>query len=212
MLQALATTPTHPFSHKNLIEAYNKLEFTKRSQTLELFLAIGSPLPKGNPPYDSSMFPDRTRHITTILSYLHGCHSDQSINEAILGLLSMFSSDSKPTVIYDFGHFIAETIHDKFVKFNTKEVFKCASILVYMFIYFQGDKFPFSLQILDEEGSPHSVIFWASMGMKEKQEFTYKKFIELFIHLTLSLMSSTPLPMINEEIVKEIQCIYQAGT
>ena len=91
------------------------------------------------------MFPDRTRHITNILSYLLGYHSDQSINEAILGFLSMFSSDSKPTVIYDFVHFIAETIHEQFVKFNIEEVFKYASILVYMFIYFQGKKFPFSL-------------------------------------------------------------------
>lgn len=31
MLQAPATTPTHPFSHETLIEAYNKLDFTKRS-------------------------------------------------------------------------------------------------------------------------------------------------------------------------------------
>jgi len=98
------------------------------------------------------MFPDRTRHITTILSYLLGYHSDQSVNEAILGFLSMFSSDSKPTVIYDFSHFIVETIHEQFVKFNTEEVFKYALVLVYLFIYFQGDKFPFPLQKLDEEG------------------------------------------------------------
>ena len=120
MLQAPSTTPTHPFSHENLIEAYNQLDFTKRSQTLELFLAIGSSLPKINPHYDSSMFPDRTRHITTILSYLLGYHFDQYVNEAILGFLSMFSSNSMPTVIYDFGHFIVETIHEQFVKFNSK--------------------------------------------------------------------------------------------
>jgi len=137
MLQARAITPTHPFSHENLIEAYNKLDFTKRSQTLELFLAIGSPLPKRNPPYDSSMFPDRTRHITTILSYFLGHHSDQSVNEAILGFLSMFSSDSKPIVIYDFSRFIVETIHEQFVKFNTEEVFKYASVLVYILYIFR---------------------------------------------------------------------------
>ena len=46
MLQTPTITPTHPFSHEILIEAYQKLDFTKTSQTLELFLAIDSPLPK----------------------------------------------------------------------------------------------------------------------------------------------------------------------
>jgi len=48
------------------------------------------------------------------------------------------------------------------------------------------------------------------MGMKEKKEFTYKQFIELFIQLALSFMSNTPLPRISEEIVKELHLIYQA--
>lgn len=152
MLKAPPTIPTHPFAHENLIEAYNKLDFTKRSQTMELFLAIGSPLPKRNPPYDSSIFPDGTRHITTIMCYFLGCHSKESVNEAILGFLSMFSSNSKAIVIYDFSHFIAETIHVNFVKFNIEEVFKYASVLVYLFIFFHGDKFPFPLSKLDEEG------------------------------------------------------------
>lgn len=59
---------------------------------------------------------------------------------------------------------------------------------MYLFIYFQGDKFPFTLQKLDEEGNQQSVIFWTSMGMKEKEEFTYKQFIELFFHPAINLM------------------------
>ena len=34
MLHAPTITPTHPFSHEILIEAYQNLDFTKRSQTL----------------------------------------------------------------------------------------------------------------------------------------------------------------------------------
>jgi len=98
------------------------------------------------------MFPDRTKHITTILSHFLVYNSNQFVNEAILGFLSMFSFDSKPTVIYDFSHFIVETIHEQFVKFNIEEVFKYASVLVYLFIFFHGDKFPFPLSKLDEEG------------------------------------------------------------
>lgn len=46
MLQTPTIAPTHPFSHGSLIEAYQKLDFTKRSQTLELFLVVDSPVPK----------------------------------------------------------------------------------------------------------------------------------------------------------------------
>lgn len=58
MLQAPTIAKTHPFSDESLTEAYKNLDFTKRAQTLELFLAIDNPLPKRNPPYDSSIFPD----------------------------------------------------------------------------------------------------------------------------------------------------------
>jgi len=50
------------------------------------------------------------------------------------------------------------------------------------------------------------------MGMKEKEEFTYKQFIELFIHPSLNLMSSTPVPRINDEIVKILQLVDKATT
>lgn len=139
MLQAPTIAPIHPFSHESLIEAYQKLDFTKRAQTLELFLVVDSAPPKRNPPYDSSIFPDRTKQITTILSYLPGYNYDQYVNEAIIGFLSIFFVGSKPTVHYNFSQFLAEAIHEQFVQFNTKEVFKYASVLVYIFIYFQGD-------------------------------------------------------------------------
>lgn len=50
------------------------------------------------------------------------------------------------------------------------------------------------------------------MGMKEKEEFTYKQFIELFIHPTINLMSNTPVPRISDEIVKVLQLVDQAIT
>ena len=40
------------------------------------------------------------------------------------------------------------------------------------------------------------------MAMKEKEEFSYKEFIELFVHLAINLLSSTPKPKISDEIVK----------
>jgi len=182
ILQAPNIVPTHPFSHEILIETYQKMDFTKRAQLLELFLVVDSPLPKTNPPYDSSIFTDRTKEITTILYYLLSYYSHQYLDEAIIGFLSIFSSSPKPTVLFKFFQFLAKAIHEQFFQFNTEEVFKYAFVLVYLFINFQGDKFPFTLQKLDEEGKKQSMIFWTSMGMKEKEEFLNKQFIDfLFI-------------------------------
>ena len=47
--------------------------------------------------------------------------------------------------------------------------------------------------------------------MKEKEEFTYKQFIELFINPTINLMSNTLVPKISEEIVKILQLVDQAA-
>ncbi len=58
------------------------------------------------------MFPEITKQITTILSYLLVYNYNQYVNEAILGFLSIFSDDSKATIIYNFSQFLAETIHE----------------------------------------------------------------------------------------------------
>ena len=98
-------------------------------------------------------------HIITIISYLLGYYSDQWLDEAIIGFLSILSEESKPSVLFNFSQFLANAIHNKFVNFITHEVFQYSSVLVYMFVYFQGDRFQFTMSKLNEEGEPQSVIF-----------------------------------------------------
>ena len=95
-----------------------------------------APLPKNNPPYPSSTFPDRTQHIVTVLSYFLGYNTNQWIDEAIIGLLSILSSDYKPSIMFKFSQFLVDAIHDQFLTFHIEEVFKYTSVLVYMFVYF----------------------------------------------------------------------------
>ena len=85
-------------------------------------MATNAPMPTKDPPYPSSIFPDSTQHIFTILSYLLGCHTDQWVDEAMIGFLSILSSDSKPSVIFNYAQFLADTIHDQFLNLDTKEV------------------------------------------------------------------------------------------
>lgn len=48
--------------------------------------------------------------------------------------------------------------------------------------------------------------------MKEQKEYSYKQFIEMFVHPTLSLLSSTLEPRISEEIRKILQLLDQVKT
>ena len=127
---------TTPFSYEALRELYQKLDFDNRAKTLELFMATDTPLPKKNPPYPYSTFPNRTQHIVTIISYLIGYYLYQWLDEEIIGFLSILSPHAKPSIMFNFSQFLADAIHDQFFKFHTEEVFKYTSVIVYMFVYF----------------------------------------------------------------------------
>jgi len=103
MMQALIIEVTTPFSHEVLIEIYQKLDFLKRARTLELFMTDNTSLPRKNPPYSSFVFPDRTRYVVIVLSYLLGYYSDQSMDEVIIAFLSILSIESKPSVLFNFN-------------------------------------------------------------------------------------------------------------
>jgi len=65
---------------------------------------------------------------------------------------------------------------------------------------------------LNEEGEPQSIIFWTTLVMKDQRDFTYKTFIEMFFHPTMSLLSGTTEPRTSEEIKKIMQLTDQART
>jgi hypothetical protein len=76
------------------------------------------------------------------------------VDEPILGFLSIFSTDEKPTTHFNFITFMANNIHEKFVNFATEGMFRYYSILAYLFVFFQADKFDFSMQKMDGDGKP----------------------------------------------------------
>jgi hypothetical protein len=49
---------------------------------------------------------------------------------------------------------LAENIHEQLFKFPTEGMFWYSSILAYLFVFFQTDKFLFSMQKLDQNGKP----------------------------------------------------------
>ena len=54
-----------------------------------------------------------------MISYILGYYSDQPVDEPILGFLSIVSTNSKPSLVSNFNQFLADTIHEEFIKFPT---------------------------------------------------------------------------------------------
>lgn len=201
-----------PFTLESFTQLYQKLDFATRARIFEIFLPENAQLPKKNPPYPSSIFSDKAKQIIYMISYILGYHYDQWGDEPILGFLSIFSTYNKPSLMFNFSQFLADNIHEQFIKFPIEQVFNYTSILIYMFIYYQVDKFSFSLQKLDDAGNQQPVIFGTSLVMKEQQEFTYKKFIEDFFHPAMNILKNALQTRINEEIKRILHLSNQAKT
>jgi hypothetical protein len=103
MLQIQSSYPTIMFSIEALNNLYHKLSFPQRARIFEIFLPEDAQCPKKNPPYPSSIFYVRDNHIISILCYLLGYFLDEWFDEPILGFLSIFSTEEKATVQFDFN-------------------------------------------------------------------------------------------------------------
>jgi hypothetical protein len=88
------------------------MNFPQRAQIFEIVLPTSTQFPSTNPPYTSSMFSTKGNQVISSLCALLGYYSDQWVDEPILGFLSIFSTDEKPTTQFDFSTFLADNIHE----------------------------------------------------------------------------------------------------
>ena len=94
-----------------------------------------------------------------MLSYIIRYFFYEYVDALVLGFISIFYPGQPPTLIFNFSQYLSESIHEKIVKLLEEWVFKYSSILFHMFLYFQSERFAVSLQKLDTEGNPQSVVF-----------------------------------------------------
>jgi hypothetical protein len=200
MLQITRAEAFSPLTLEVLTDMYQKLSFPQRAQIFELFLPENAPIPKTNPPYRSSIFSVKGNQIISSLCSLLGYYSDEWVDEPILGYLSIFSTEGSPTVQFDYNVFLADNIHDQLFKFPTEGMFWYSSVLAYMFMFYQADKFLFPMQKLDQDGKPQPVTSWTSLLRRNSTEFSFKQFIEQFYHPVVSMLSGRQEQRINEEI------------
>jgi len=129
-----------------------------------------------------------------------GCTTNEQEDEIVLSFTSIFSSCKPPPVIYDYSQFIVEKMHEQLMRLPTERVFKYSSVLYHMFLYFQVDKFPLTLQKMDTKGQPRSVIFWTPLTHQYSSPYSYNEFIDSFVHPVMTILSGTPPPRISFEI------------
>jgi hypothetical protein len=176
------------------------MTFPQRAQIFELFLPPSAQFPSTNPLYLSSMFSTKGNQVISSFCALLGYYSDQWIDEPIVGFLSIFSTDEKPTTQFDFSTFLVDNIHEKFMNFGTEGMFIYSSILAYLFVFFQADKFGFSMQKMDGDGRPQAVTAWTSLLKHNSTNFNFKEFIDQFYHPVVSMLGGRPKPQINDEV------------
>jgi hypothetical protein len=196
MMQIPRTESASPFNLEIITELYQKLSFPQSAQIFELFLPLNAHLPKSNPPYPSSLFSEKGNQVISLLYSLLGYFSDEWVDGAILGFQSIFSTEERPTIQFDYTTFLEESIHEKLSKFAIEGMFQYSSILAYMFIFFQEDRFFFSMQKMDKNGKPQAVTSWTLLLRRNSMEFSFK----MFYHPVVSMLSGRPEPRINEEI------------
>jgi hypothetical protein len=200
MMQITRPDSVIPFSLEVLTELYQKMTFPQRAQIFELFSPPSSPIPTTSPPYPSSTFSIKGNQIISAVCALLGYFSDQWVDEPILGFLSIFSNDEQPTTQFDYSTFLANNIHDQFMNFPTEGVFRYSSILAYMFLYFQAERFKFSMQKMDADGKPQPVTAWTSLLKRNSAEYNFAEFIDQFYHPVLGMLTGVPEPRVNDEV------------
>lgn len=86
------------------------------------------------------MFPQRDKHVISLIYLLLGYQIDQWVDEAIIRYLSIFSKENKLAFMYNYSQFLAKAMHEELMNITTEGVFKYSSVLVHILIFLQGVK------------------------------------------------------------------------
>ena len=152
MLQLQLGPNLTPLSIGDLLDLYPKLSSAKLAQLLQTFIREENHIAKDPPPYVATIFSPWGWNIVAMISCVLGYSTSQCIDEIILAFMAIYTLGQPPATIYDFATFIANIMHEQFTRMGNEMVFNYSSVLYHMFLYYQSEKFPFTLQKLDTKG------------------------------------------------------------
>jgi hypothetical protein len=91
-------------------------------------------------------------------------------------------------------------------------MFRYSSILAYMSVYFQADRFNFSMQNMDADRRPQPVTAWTSLLKRNSVEYDFTAFIDQFYHPVVGMLSGVPEPRVNDEVWRVIHLSKNVNT
>ena len=143
------------YSIGDFLDKFPKITPARLVEILQTFMREGKHVQTEPPPYVATIFSKLGQDIVSMISSVLGCTTSEYVDGITLAFMSIFTTGQPPAIIYDYAKFIADKMHDQFMRFENERVFKYSSVLYHLFIYYQSDKFPFSIQKLDTKGNPN---------------------------------------------------------
>lgn len=74
-----------------------------------------------------------------MIAAVMGFNISEYVDELTLVLMSIFTPSQSPAVKYNYAAFIAEKIHEQFMRLENEKVFKYSTIIYHLFLYYQSD-------------------------------------------------------------------------
>lgn len=117
--------------------------------------------------------------IVDMISLIMGFNTSEFVDEVTLVLLSIFTPGQPPDVKYKYASYIANKIHDQFLRLDNEGLFKYTTFIYHLMLYYQLEHFSFPVMKLDTKGNPRSVIFWSSIFHASLDSpYSYNEFID----------------------------------
>lgn len=158
----------------------------------------------------SCTFTGLGRDIITMFACILDFTTNEYVDEITFPYMSIFTPGKPPATKFDYATFIADKMHEKFMRLENERVFKYSSVLYHLFLYYQTDKFPFSIQNLDRRGNPRSVILWTSIfHYSPSSPHPYIDFIDKFLHSVTTMLIGSPPSRISDDIKRILQLSKQ---
>lgn len=164
-----------------MLNRYPTLTSIRLAQLFQIFIREEQYIPKDPPPYLWTIFCSLGRDIIDMISHILGCTTSEFVDKIIISIMSIYSLGQPPAIVFNYAKIIGDRMHHQFMRFEIERVFKYSSVLYHLFLYYQANRFPISLQKLDTRWNPISVIFWTSLIHQFDSQYSYTDFVDPFV-------------------------------
>ena len=133
MLQFQPREALTPISLGDLLENSSKFSQSELSRLYQTFIDKQHQ-PKNPPPYLLVFFTEIGKTIIDMVFAVMGFNTNEYADELTLVLMSIFTPGQPLAVKYNYVAFIAEKIHDQFMRLQNEKVFKYSTFIYHLIL------------------------------------------------------------------------------